>query len=65
MFVWVQVEHGGEEQGDRLCFFYWDKVLGVQDAVESPIVEFVDMPQCTYWIIHCGNGRSYSVYLYG
>ena len=39
-FVWMRVEHGGEERGDRICFFFWEKVLVVQDAVERPIAEF-------------------------
>jgi hypothetical protein len=46
-FIWMQAEHGGEARGDRICFFFWVKVLVVQDAVKWLIAEFLDMPQFT------------------
>jgi hypothetical protein len=45
-FIWMQAEHGSQERGDRICFF-WEMVLVVQYAVEWSIAEFVDMPQFT------------------
>ena len=45
--VWVQTEHGGEEGGDGVGFVLWEEIFVVEDAVEGPVAEFVDVAEFT------------------